>query len=161
MSQIIGYLLPDVSLRLIHDLISSFLFSCGYYEHCTYLLMDTKSIFLQVDTINYRKTETERFWFNYRLRDAIRSFYTSSNYRLAAIFVPINRYEPRVFWMNKMTEQITDVSIVVKLRAWRDGGLQTSSETFNAAGDHCLRGVPMASHDEGPQPLGLTRTRGS
>lgn len=89
----------------------------------------------------------------------MRSFCASSNYRLAAIFVPINRershYEPRALWMNKMTERITDVSIVVKLRAWRlrrDGGLQTSSETFNAAGGHCLRGVPMASHDEGPQP---------
>ncbi|TGZ51249.1 hypothetical protein DBV15_03162 [Temnothorax longispinosus] len=55
----------------------------------------------------------------------------------------------------KMTGRITDVSIVVKLRLWHscpDGGPQTSSETSNAAGDHCLRGIPRASHDEGPTP---------
>jgi len=40
-----------------------------------------------------------------------------------------------------------------------DGGPQTSSETLSAAGGHCLRGVPRASHDEGLDP-GLTRTGG-
>lgn len=54
------------------------------------------------------------------------------------------------------TERITDVSIVVKLRLWHscpDGGPPTSSETSSAAGDHCLRGIPRASHDEGPTPV--------
>lgn len=40
-----------------------------------------------------------------------------------------------------------------------NGGPQTSSETLSAAGGHCLRGVPRASHNEGLDP-GLTRTGG-
>lgn len=40
-----------------------------------------------------------------------------------------------------------------------NGGPQTSSETLSAAGGHCLRGVPRASHNEGLDP-DLTRTGG-